>query len=157
MSDLAVAARAVLVVVMAAAAYGKLRGADLRPVLRAMQLPAVPGWLVGAVELACAALLIVMPVAGAMLALGLLVAFTAGLANALRRGSHVPCHCFGASSAPIARNHLVRNVLLLGTAAAALAPASTSIAAAAAGALVGVAILAWDDLVALLAPLGGVR
>jgi len=155
MNDLDVAARAVLIVVMVVAAIGKLRRpADLVAVMRAMGLPRIPGAAVtiGIAELACAALLVVAPVPGFVLALGLLAGFTGGLVSAIHRGARVACHCFGASATPIGTHHVVRNALLLAVAAGGLActRAGGTPAAAAAGALLGIVVVAWDDVVGVL-------
>lgn len=152
MSDLGLAARAALVVVFAVAAYGKLvdRGA-LAGVMRAMGLPVIPAVIVAAAELACVMLLVIAPAAGFSLALALLAAFTAGLVNAIRRSAHLACRCFGASTAPIGKSHVVRNVVLVVLAAMGLVTTQTaSIPAAAAGALLGLAIVMWDELVLAL-------
>ncbi|GIE99578.1 MauE/DoxX family redox-associated membrane protein [Paractinoplanes rishiriensis] len=87
----------------------------------------------------------------------LFAGFTAALAVAVRRGARAGCHCFGASSTPVARRHVLRGGFLgtVAAAAAVLAPAGplTGISApqaltAAAAAAVGVAALVWlDDLV----------
>ncbi|NVB82706.1 MAG: methylamine utilization protein MauE [Kofleriaceae bacterium] len=149
MSDLGLAARAALILVFAVAAYGKLvdRGA-LAGVMRAMGVPAIPAAVVAAAELACVTLLVLAPAAGFALALALLAAFTAGLVNAIRRGAHIACRCFGASTAPIGKSHIVRNALLVALAGLGLVmPQTASIAAGAAGALLGLAIVMWDELV----------
>ena len=93
----------------------------------AMGLPA-PDALARAVPLAeivVAATLVVVPRAGAVAALVLLVAFTVVLARALRAGSSVSCGCFGTSGrAPVSFVELVRNGLLVVAAVAALAASS---------------------------------
>jgi peroxiredoxin len=73
------------------------------------------GVLLPLAELAAAVLLVFRPTAqwGAALALALLLAFIAGIANALRHGVAPDCHCFGQlHSAPAGRGTLVRNGLL---------------------------------------------
>lgn len=71
-------------------------------------------------ELCVAAALVVAPRVGAVAAVALLVAFTAVLVRAVRRGSGAGCACFGSSSArPVSAVELVRNAGLLGLAAAA--------------------------------------
>ena len=58
----------------------------------------------------------------AVVALGLLVAFTAAVALRVRRGDAVPCGCFGETSpAPVGRDTLLRNLLLVVLAAMAAA------------------------------------
>ena len=73
-------------------------------------------------EFAVAALLLVVPPVGAVAALVLLLAFTAVLVGAVRRGDEVGCACFGAARArPVSTVDLIRNAGLLGFAGAALA------------------------------------
>ncbi|MEU8826283.1 MauE/DoxX family redox-associated membrane protein [Streptomyces sp. NPDC048636] len=110
-------------------------------------------------------LLLVVPPGGlAGLALGgaMLIVFTVAMANALRRKKTTSCACFGSSTAPIGRQHVVRNVALLavaGTGVAAVlggAPEFPShaggIAVAAFAALVGVLlVIATDELAAVFA------
>jgi uncharacterized membrane protein YphA (DoxX/SURF4 family) len=51
------------------------------------------------------------PVAAAVTALVVLVAFTALIVRRLAEGKHPPCACFGAWSAkPLGRGHVIRNV-----------------------------------------------
>ncbi len=79
----------------------------------------VPAWTVPIVpwcELAVGALLIVQIARPtmALVAIGLLAAFTVILAAKLRKGEHPPCACFGAwSSKPISGGHIVRNLVLI--------------------------------------------
>jgi hypothetical protein len=50
----------------------------------------------------------------AVIAVGLLVAFTAWIAIRLVRGEHPPCACFGSfSAAPLSWWHAARNVVLI--------------------------------------------
>ena len=66
--------------------------------------------VVPAVELVTAALLVVAPGGGGVLALALLVGFTTNLILVMRSGRVATCACFGGSSAePISGRHLVRN------------------------------------------------
>lgn len=39
--------------------------------------------------------------------------FAYALVRALKRGNAAPCHCFGASAAPVRKLHVVRNVVLI--------------------------------------------
>jgi Methylamine utilisation protein MauE len=104
-------------------------------------------------------LLIVPPTAayGFGLATVLLAAFTVAVATAIRRGHRAPCRCFGPSSVPLGRRHLVRNGLLLAVAVlGALAPGghppAGGIAVAAAAGLIGAVLLvSFDDIVDLYA------
>jgi hypothetical protein len=98
---------------------------------------------------------------GFALATVLLIAFTAGIARALRRGAEAPCRCFGASSTPLGRRHLVRNGLLLvstvtgllGALVGPVDPPDLGGAAVAllAGLVCGALVTAFDDLVDLFA------
>ena len=79
--------------------------------------------LVPLVELACAALLAVLPGWGGVASFGLLAMFSANLAVVIRSGRVVSCACFGARDRdPVSVRHLVRNAGL-----ALLALAATTI------------------------------
>jgi methylamine dehydrogenase accessory protein MauD len=81
------------------------------------------GVLLPLAELGTAALLVFRPTGqwGALAALLLLVAFMAGIANALRHGVTPDCNCFGQiHSAPAGRETLIRNGVLGALAAVAL-------------------------------------
>lgn len=125
MDTLRWAAPAVLAVVMAAAAGAKLsRPADTRRSFEALGLrsPAALAGGVPVVELAVAVLLIAVPPIGAVLAVVVLVAFSAFLIGRLRRGDETPCACFGqVRPRPIDGRDLVRNIALLGLATTVLA------------------------------------
>ena len=114
----------------------------------------VPSSWAGRVALAVTALELAVPVllavpaavpVGFGLAGVLLLAFTAAIGVALRRGTTAPCRCFGASQLPLGRRQLTRNVLLLVVLAAA-APG----AGAASGDLRGAAIAVPAGLVCAL-------
>ncbi|GAA0393656.1 hypothetical protein GCM10009530_51350 [Microbispora corallina] len=116
-------------IVFLMSAVSKLRGRaayeEFTAATRALtRLPARPvAVLVVAAEVAVAPLLAWPPtaLAGFCVALGLLVAFTAAIAVAVRRGRRVPCRCFGASAVPVGPGHLARNaVLIVMTAAGAI-------------------------------------
>lgn len=66
------------------------------------------------VEVAIVVLLAVPVTArvGAALAALALLGFTAVIVAALRRGSLAACRCFGASTVPLGRRHVLRNGLL---------------------------------------------
>ncbi len=69
--------------------------------------------VVPVVELACAALLVVVPGWGGVASFGLLALFTANLAVVVRSGRVVRCACFGAADRdPVSVRHLVRNAVL---------------------------------------------
>jgi len=120
MDVVAFVARAILVVVFALAAAGKL--VDRPGARRALSDFRVPAALVPPVsvllplsELVVAALLLVQPAArwGAAAAGGLLVVFMCGIGAAMRRGEAPDCNCFGQiGSKPAGRGTLVRNTVL---------------------------------------------
>jgi uncharacterized membrane protein YphA (DoxX/SURF4 family) len=71
-------------------------------------VPVLP-WL----EIALGAVLVAQlaPVASAVVALVVLVAFTTLIVRRLSEGAHPPCACFGAWSAkPLGRGHVIRNL-----------------------------------------------
>lgn len=120
MSTFVLALRMVLAVVFILAAVGKLL--DLpgsRQAMRDFGVPASAAPAVGVLlplaELCVGLALVVTPSArwGAVAATLLLLAFLAGIANALRRGDAPDCHCFGQiHSAPAGRGTLARNAAL---------------------------------------------
>jgi uncharacterized membrane protein YphA (DoxX/SURF4 family)/thiol-disulfide isomerase/thioredoxin len=117
MSTIVLGLRIVLAGVFAVAALGKLL--DLEGSRQAVRNFGVPeqaaraaGVALPLVELAIAVGLVLKPSAqwAAVGALLLVLAFIAGIANALRRGDAPDCHCFGQiHSAPAGRGTLVRN------------------------------------------------
>ena len=124
MSVAVLVARLVLAAVFAVAGFAKL--ADRDGSKRAAEGFGVPaalsgpvGLLVPLAELTAAALLLFGPtaVAGAIVALALLVAFMLGIARALSRGEQPDCHCFGQlHSEPASARTLARNAGLAGVA-----------------------------------------
>ena len=112
--------RCLLAVVFIVAAIGKLL--DLEGSRRALAEFGVPvrvtglgGVLLPVAELAVAISLLFVPTArwGALGALLLLLAFSAGVARAMSRGEAPDCHCFGQiHSEPAGRSTLVRNAVL---------------------------------------------
>jgi len=98
---------------------------------------------------------------GLGLAIVLLGAFVAGILRTLRRGTAVPCRCFGSSTTPLGRRHVVRNALLTAAAATGLvgvitgapnAPTAGGAVLAAVVGLVGaVLVVMFDDVVDLVA------
>jgi hypothetical protein len=66
-------------------------------------------------ELATAALLAadVTALAGLGVGAALLIVFTMAISSVLRQGTSASCRCFGASTQPLGRRHLVRNAILL--------------------------------------------
>ncbi|WP_165958786.1 MauE/DoxX family redox-associated membrane protein [Actinomadura sp. KC345] len=96
---------------------------------------------------------------GFAVAAGLLSCFTVALVRAVRRGTGASCGCFGATAAPAAPRHVIRNLLLIALACGALATLlletrpAPGMAGGALTALVAVTltalILRLDDLVDL--------
>ncbi|MFC4589316.1 MauE/DoxX family redox-associated membrane protein [Sphaerisporangium corydalis] len=115
--------------------------------------------LVVALEAATPILLVTPPATsyGFALACALLIAFSAAIAVALRRGRQAPCRCFGASSTPIGPRHLVRNATLLGIAGLGwlaperLFPPAGGAVAVAAGLFGAILIVSFDDIADLFA------
>lgn len=151
MQDLGLAAALFLAAVFAwAGAVKAVSPAATTEAFRGLVLPwpGLAARVVPVVELATSVLLVVSPVWGAAASVGLLGAFTAFVAHALRQGRTVGCGCFGSTN----RNETltwaepVRNLLLVLAALTAtlagdirwpsLAAVITVGSAAAAGALV---------------------
>lgn len=120
MNVVAFAGRALLVVVFAFAAAGKL--VDREGARRALDGFRVPrelvspvSWLLPVAEFAVAVVLLVQPVArvGAAAAAVLLALFMAGIGAAIRRGEAPDCNCFGQiGSKPVGIPTLIRNAAL---------------------------------------------
>jgi peroxiredoxin/uncharacterized membrane protein YphA (DoxX/SURF4 family) len=120
MDSVVLAARLLLAAVFVVAAVGKFM--DLPGSRRSLVGFGVPeglsnivGTVLPVAELAVAIALIPRPSAqwGAVGALILLLAFVAGVSNALRKGEAPPCNCFGAiHSEPASVKTLIRNVAL---------------------------------------------
>lgn len=115
--------------------------------------PRVAARAVPFVELAIAALLVVVPRAGGLAALAALAAFSFVLAHAVVSGLEVGCGCFGTTSTEaISFVDLTRNAMLALLAAAACVPPALvrpSLPAAvvvSAGSAVGLVVLALCDL-----------
>ena len=112
-TPLALAAALMLAGVLALASVAKFRMPDATAKDFAglgLPRPAVLALFVPAVEMGCAALLIVLPGWGGVAAFGLLSLFTALLISVIRSGRVVTCACFGANDRdPISIRHVVRN------------------------------------------------
>lgn len=92
-----------------------LRG--FRVVPRHLERPVASAVLAAEAAVVLLVLLRATAPAGLALAVVLLVAFAVGMVRVLARGDRVPCGCFGRSTAPITRAHVVRNALLATAAA----------------------------------------
>jgi uncharacterized membrane protein YphA (DoxX/SURF4 family) len=119
------AAAVVLAAVFAVAAIGKLRdpegtAADFDAL--GVPRPRTMALFVPLAELSVAALLLIVPAAGALGALVTLAFFTAFLVGRVRAGVRAPCACFGSNRRdPLSWVQIVRNVGLGALAAVALA------------------------------------
>ncbi|MFJ3229744.1 MauE/DoxX family redox-associated membrane protein [Streptomyces sp. NPDC086787] len=161
--------RLVVGIVFAASAFGKLRGAEafrrFEEAARAMGVPARLNRPVAVAvilgECAAVVLLALEPggAPGFVLTLLLLTAFTAGIVRTLRSGTKASCACFGATTVPIGRRHVVRNGVLLALALFGLAAALTGTAAPAStpgvlitafGALTGALLVIFTDEIGTL-------
>ena len=132
--------------------------------LRALGTKAAPIALAAAE--AAVVVLVAIPATGAaglVAGSALCLALTAGLALAVSRGAHEPCHCFGISSEPPGRQQVTRNALLLaatvGGAVSTIAggagpssptPTGAVILAVTAGVTVAIMIIFSDDVVGLI-------
>ncbi|MFG1947413.1 MauE/DoxX family redox-associated membrane protein [Nonomuraea sp. NPDC048826] len=100
---------------------------------------------------------------GFVLAVVTLGGFGYALVRALRREEKAaPCHCFGASETPVGRRHVIRNLVLIVAALAALGAAFTGtpggveipgvVIAAAAAAMCVLVVVRLDDIAELFRP-----
>lgn len=129
---------------------GLLRGR--RRTAAAIAVPVVEAGLVALLGIPGTAL------AGFAAALTVLAVFTGAVGRELAAGRTVRCRCFGSGAERIGRTQIVRNLVLLGCAAAGVVLATTDRGSASTWALVlavGGALLAavfivrWDDLATL--------
>ncbi|MFG1949389.1 MauE/DoxX family redox-associated membrane protein [Nonomuraea sp. NPDC048826] len=167
--------RVLLAVVFFAAAMSKVRGrrqrAEFQASLEAFGVrprwrsPATAAVITG--ELATASLLApdVTALAGLGVGAALLLVFTTAISSVLRRGVSASCRCFGASTQPLGRRHLIRNAILLLIAAVGVAgtlpatapglaawdPAALALSGFAAMVLAAL-VISYDDLVAVVLP-----
>ena len=174
MVHLALALQWLVAIVFATAAASKLRRPAYQEFVNSTGRLLPARWkrarrLVAAVVLVAESLvtlLLLLPlngvVPGLCMAVVLNTAFAVSTGAALRRGERTPCRCFGASSTPLGRTHVARNLILVACAALALAgrlllqplplrPAGV-LCAAAAAVLLAALLVRLDDLVALFGP-----
>lgn len=164
--------RVLLAVVFFAAAVSKMRGrnrTEFRASLGAFGVnPRRRSAVVAAVimcELATAVLLAadVTALAGLVVGAALLIVFTMAIKSVLRRGTSASCRCFGASTQPLGRRHLVRNAILLSIAAVGITGTSPATALGVAGwnpaalmvagfvaVVLAALVISYDDLVAVV-------
>lgn len=126
MSYLLFTGAVVLALTFAWSTAGKVRGrASWTSFVASTRLLLPPSWVaarlapagpaagaVVAAEAAVAPLLVVLPLAGFVLASALLLAFSLAITLAVRRGVRAPCRCFGEGAGPLAYRHAVRAGLL---------------------------------------------
>jgi hypothetical protein len=161
-----VACRCAVGLVFVVAVAGKVRGGvdafagSVRALLPGVRHHRRLGYTVVAAE-AAVPVLLAMPGtarAGAGWAAAVLLAFTAAIVAALRRGPGVPCRCFGDATVPLGRRHVLRNALLLAAAAGAAFPVPVAghpagIALAVfAGGCAALAITRFDEISDLFSP-----
>ncbi|MFE9203515.1 MauE/DoxX family redox-associated membrane protein [Micromonospora sp. NPDC007230] len=170
---LAIGCRSLLAAVFAVAVAGKLRNREaFAEFVRSIQRMAIvapsltrPAAIISVGAEIVVALLLVTPApgpgaAGFALAAGLLVVFTVVIVGSLRRGTTVPCRCFGRSEIPLGRRHVLRNALLVAVAAAGLlaslpgaaVDAGPAVVATVTGGVLGALVTVLDDIVYLVAP-----
>ncbi|MET8758832.1 MauE/DoxX family redox-associated membrane protein [Lentzea sp. NPDC004782] len=151
--------------VLLVSAVSKVRGradyADFVASVPAFGVPArwtrVFAVLTVVAEFGTAALLLVCPPAGLVLAAGLFAVLTAAVWRAVSRRSGAVCRCFGRARTTLTRRHVARNVFLLAVAVfGLLAPATAAdpVAlglAAVVGAVGAALVVRFDDLADLLA------
>ena len=130
MELVALIARLALALTFVVSAIAKIRDADgARKAVRDFGVPSgvapLVAWSLAPLELASAVLLLTTDIGvtvGAVIAIALLAAFTAGIVVNLSRGKRVDCHCFGAmSTKPLSWWSVVRNGGLMVLAAVTLA------------------------------------
>jgi uncharacterized membrane protein YphA (DoxX/SURF4 family) len=163
-----VACRCAVGLVFVVAVAGKVRGrgtldafaGSVRALMPAVRRHRPLAYAVVAAEAAVPVLVAIPGTAraGAGWAAAVLLAFTAAIVAALRRGRGVPCHCFGDSTVPLGRRHVLRNVLLLAAAAGAALPvpaaghpAGTALALFAGG-CAALVITRFDEITELFSP-----
>ncbi len=157
-NQIASASALLLAIVLGWAGVAKLR--DLPGTARSFAALGlrVPVVIVVGAELATGLVLVLRPRSGGIAATVLLSAFTVVIVRALAARQTVTCGCFGsASNDPVGPATVVRNVLLLGAGATALAAARPehSLAALLTVALAAVVGLVVVTLVGLRATVGG--
>lgn len=134
-----------------------------RASLRSFRL--VPGNLLTPVAVAVVAIELAVPVlvalpigtrrAGLGLGAALMAALTAAVWSVVARRISTPCRCFGSSTAPLSRRHIVRNALLaLAASVGLLAPSGSThpagaVLAAGVGLILALVMIRLDDLIDL--------
>ncbi|MET8764840.1 MauE/DoxX family redox-associated membrane protein [Lentzea sp. NPDC004782] len=168
MSTVDLAGRAVLVLVFAASAIGKLGNfGGFVAAIRGLRLvpdawPRPVARLVVAAEAAAAGLLLLPhrgAVAGFTLVILLCVLFAVVIESSVRRDIRVACPCFGASADLLNRRHLVRNGLLVAVAVVGLAGVDTAppgfvdaLVGAVTAVFVAAVVIRFDDVAEILVP-----
>lgn len=159
----------VFVVAVVNKVAGKVAWLDFVQYLRELrQLPeavARPAAVATVTVEALVAALLLAPVrtagiVGCGLAACLLSAFTLVIGRALAGGNRASCRCFGASSTPLGRPHVVRNLTLIcvavlgvaGLSAGAAIDPDYAVLAGITGLVLGILTTAVEDIVALFKP-----
>lgn len=128
MTYVAVGCRALLSVVFLVSGLSKVAGqgsfdAFARSVRRLGSLP--PAWILPVARVVVTAELVVvgslaLPWATGMVGFAmaglLLTIFSVAIGRSLGRGERAPCRCFGATTVPLSRRHVARNLCLTGVA-----------------------------------------
>lgn len=155
MSDVGYVAALVVAATLVLAAVPKARAPHATAAtFRALGLPLAPALAraVPAVEVAVAAVLAAVPLAGGVAALVLLAAFTVVLVRAVVAGVEVSCSCFGTSShGPVSGVSVLRNGLLMGAAVVATGgrpgvPSLEAVVTVTVVAVVGAVVVALADV-----------
>jgi hypothetical protein len=178
MPYLVIGARAVLFVVFAASFTSKVRSRAAFTAfadslagfgVRGARLQARTAGIVITAEAATAVLVALAFTVIWGLAVGglMITVFTAQASIASRQGLRPVCNCFGSSKSAFGARHFIRNALIIAVATAGLlaefASGRTHLAVASVvlatgiAVIVGMGIVVWDDLAALLAPVQGSR
>jgi hypothetical protein len=150
-----------LALVFAASGVGKL----VAPSSVASLLEALGVWIdsrragvaIGLVELGMAAAIAAGLPWAPLVALALLAIFSGGLLVVLARGRRARCGCFGdVTSSPVGLMHILRNLVLIGMAGAALASSDRPVHALPAGVLLAILCVLTPEFAAFVRDLHAV-
>lgn len=166
-----VACRLMLLTVFAIALWSKISGRDaweefvqsIRTMAVVRDALAVPAALATVAAEGGVIVLAAVPLrwagwAAFVLAAGLLTCLTIAVVRVIRRGAAVACRCFGASQTPMGVPHVVRNLILVAVALLGLvgsvgpghADLAMGVVVGIFGAVLGLLMARWDDLVSLV-------
>jgi Methylamine utilisation protein MauE len=138
--------------VFAASGFGKLVApSSVASFLEALNVwvhPARVGIAIGLIELATAAAIMAGFFWAPVVAIGLLMIFSGGLVAVLVRGRRARCGCFGdVTSSPVGPMHILRNLVLVGLAGAAIGSSDRPLRALPAGVLLAVLCILTPEFV----------